>query len=294
MHELIQAFVGLLAGLVGGLLGVGGSIIIIPALILYLDQTGGGYRGNQQHLLQAAAMICNVFVAAPSILAHWRAKAIMRSIVVWLIPSALVGSLLGVSVSNSSVFARENGAYLAMLLGVFLAYVALFNAWRMFHRENPEARFDPARKIPAWQIVGVGVPMGVIAGLLGVGGGILAVPAQQLILRLPLRNAIANSAATIVFAAAIGAIYKNATLPSHGVAIAESLRLAVMIVPTAMLGSYLGGRLTHVLPRRALQLVFIVFMGAIAYLTFAKAWNAARMEERSLRDAPAAVSRRLL
>jgi len=274
MHELIQAGIGLLAGIVGGLLGVGGSIIIIPALIVYLDQTGGGYRGNTQHLLQAAAMICNVFVAAPSILAHWRAKAIMGRIVVGLIPSALTGSLLGVYLSNTSAFARQNGAYLAMLLAGFLIYVAAFNAWQMLHPAGPEPRFDPSRRVPQWEVIAVGVPMGLIAGLLGVGGGILAVPAQQLILRLPLRNSIANSAATIVFAAAIGAVYKNATLPNHGIAVADSLRLAVMIVPTAMIGSYLGARLTHILSRRWLHLVFILFMTLIGGMTFSKAWKA--------------------
>ena len=71
--------------------------------------------GDDQHLLQAAAMIVNVFVAAPSVLAHWKAGAIMRSVVTWLIPSAVVGIVTGVALSNSSVFARENGAYLAMI-----------------------------------------------------------------------------------------------------------------------------------------------------------------------------------
>ncbi len=274
MHELLQALIGLLAGVVGGMLGIGGSIIIIPALILYLQQTGGGYRGNDQHLLQAAAMICNVFIAAPSVLAHWRAKAILPRIVVWLIPSALAGSLLGVRVSNSSAFARENGGYLAMLFAGFLVYVAIFNMWRMVRGGPADRAQEDAGEVSAWRVVGVGVPMGFMAGLLGIGGGVLAVPAQQIFLRLPLRNSIANSAMTIVFSALIGAVYKNVTLPSHDISMLRSLTLAAMLVPTAMIGSYAGGRLTHVLPRRVLQLVFIVFMGTIAYMTFSAGWRA--------------------
>ena len=84
----------------GGLLGIGGSIIIIPGLILYLSQTRGGYSGAEQHLIQSAAMICNFFIAAPSVVVHRRANAIMRSVVIWLIPAALAGILMGVALSN--------------------------------------------------------------------------------------------------------------------------------------------------------------------------------------------------
>jgi hypothetical protein len=109
--------------------------------------------------------------------------------------------------------------------------------------------------------------MGLTAGLLGIGGGVLCVPAQQLLLKLPLRRAIANSAVAIVFTAFFGAIYKNITLPSHGLEVTSSLRLAAMLIPTAIIGSYIGGWLTHILPRQVLRIVFIVFMSAVSWRT---------------------------
>jgi len=275
MELLAQAAIGFLAGLLGGLLGIGGSVIIIPALIVYLSHTTSGYTGNVQHLLQAAAMICNVFVAAPSLTAHYRAGAIMKSVVTVLVPTALVGIFLGVAASNSSSFARQNGVYLAMILAGFLAYVAVYNTWRMFSATDLTRQFDDSRKLPAWRVALVGLPMGFAGGLLGIGGGAICVPMQQIILRVPLRKAIANSAATIVCVASIGALYKNLTLPSHGIAVVASLKLALMLIPTAIVGSYLGGKLTHALPRKLLRVVFVVFMAAIAYLTFSKAWKAA-------------------
>ena len=63
MDIIVQGLIGLLAGLLGGLLGVGGSLIIIPSLIIYLSASGNNYGGQTQHLLQAAAMLCNFFVA---------------------------------------------------------------------------------------------------------------------------------------------------------------------------------------------------------------------------------------
>ncbi|MCF7958743.1 MAG: sulfite exporter TauE/SafE family protein, partial [Phycisphaerae bacterium] len=261
-------------GLVGGLLGVGGSTIIIPAMIVYLSHTARGYSGSLQHLLQASAMICNVFIALPAVLAHRRARAIMPPVVRWLVPSAFVGIISGVVLSNSSAFARENGRYLAIILAVFLGYVAVYNIWRYFRKTNLTEAFDPEVAMSVWKIILVGLPMGFVAGLLGIGGGALCVPAQQIVLRLPLRRAIANSAVTIMCVSFCGAIYKNMTLAGHGLMIKESLTLAAMLVPTAIIGSYIGGRLTHVLPRKVLRISFIVFMVTVMVITLSKAIKA--------------------
>ena len=273
MTLIIPGIIGLVAGVLGGLLGIGGSLIIIPALILYFSYSATGYRGDDQHLLQAAAMITNVFVAAPSVLAHWKAGAIMRSVVRWLIPSAIVGIVTGVALSNSTMFARENGAYLAMILCAFLVYVMGYNVFRMLRPPMTTDDKEPPPAAPK-KVICVGLVMGVFAGLLGVGGGAICVPIQQVVLKVPLRRAIANSAATIPFASLVGAIHKNLTLASHNVAISESLLLAAMLIPTAIVGSYFGGKLTHVLPRRVLRVIFIIFLATVAVLTFGKARKA--------------------
>ena len=281
MDLLIPAVVGLVAGLSGGLLGIGGSIIIIPALILYLGTTQGGYRGHDQHLLQAAAMITNVFVAAPSVIAHYRARAIVRPVVVVLIPTAVLGVLTGVAVSDSSAFARENGSYLAMVLSGFLAYVACYNVWRLLGKTDRDQEFSEDTKLAPWKIAAAGIPMGLTAGLLGIGGGAVCVPIQQVLLKIPLQRAIANSAATIVFSALIGAVHKNYTLSTHGIDVVDSLRLAGTLIPTAIVGSYFGGKLTHRMPKRALRVVFIVFMAIISWVTFSKARAAIESQSRA-------------
>ena len=107
----------------------------------------------------------------------------------------------------------------------------------------------------------VGLPAGLVGGLLGVGGGIIAVPAQQLCLRLPLRSAIANSAATILFSSVVGAAAKNAALSSHGHAVAESVRLALVLAPSAMFGSWIAAARVHRWPIRAIRLAFVLVLG---------------------------------
>ena len=286
MDLLVPAAVGIVAGLAGGLLGIGGSIIIIPALIFYLGTTEAGFQGHDQHLLQAAAMITNVFVAAPSLIAHYRAQAIVRPVVVILVPTAVLGVLTGVAVSDSSAFARQNGSYLAMMLSGFLAYVACYNIWRLVRKTDRERESGEETRLSPWKIAAAGIPMGLTAGLLGIGGGAVCVPIQQVLLKIPLRKAIANSATTIVFSALIGAVYKNCTLSTHGVDVVDSLQLAATLIPTAILGSYFGGKLTHLMPKRALRVVFIIFMAIISWVTFNKARAAIESQSR----AAAAVS----
>ena len=84
--------------------------------------------------------------------------------------------------------------------------------------------------------------MGLIAGLLGIGGGANAVPLQHMVLRLPFRTCIANSSAVICVTATLGAVYKNATLGQHGYDWHESLALGWLLAPSCWLGGYLGAR----------------------------------------------------
>ncbi len=265
-----QAGIGLAAGLFGGLLGIGGSVVIIPGLIIYLSHTAAGYSGTDQHLIQASAMVCNVFVGAAAVLSHRRAGAIVPAVAKGIIPPSLVGIVLGVAVSNCAFFSQEKGRYLATLFAFFLAYVTVYNVWRFFSKVAFADSYPADQPVTVWKLIAVGFPTGLLGGLLGIGGGSISVPLQQLILKMPLRHAIANSAASIMIVSLAGAVYKNATIAQHGISLSRSLLLAGMLVPTAIVGSYFGSWLTHYLPRKMLRVIFVLFMGYMAWQTFSK------------------------
>ncbi len=262
------ALTGLAAGTLGGMLGVGGSVIMIPALVMLFGQ-GDRNPGFHQHLYQAAAMIVNLAVLLPAARRHYQAGAIQVRALKRIIPFAAVFIIAGVAISNLPLFspeARFLGAsgpvWLGRVLAAFLVYVIAVNVRRLIVGRGEtagQARFDWPRA------GGVGVGMGLVAGLMGVGGGAIAVPLQQLLMRLPLRNAIANSATIICFTAGLGAIYKNATLAQHGLDWRNSLLLAGLLAPTAIIGGYLGGRLTHMLPVRIVRVAFIGLMVIAAW-----------------------------
>lgn len=251
---MMLAGVGLFAGGVGGLIGVGGSIVMIPAMTELF--------GERQHLYQASAMIVNFFVAAPALVQHTRAGAVMGPVVRRMAPVAVACVGVGVALSELSVFRDGGQAWLMMLFGFLVLIAAARSAMRMFKsRSAADDSASPPRS--TWSIaLGAGAPTGLVGGLLGVGGGVVCVPIQNRLFGVPLRNAIANSAATIVALSVVGAVAKNiaVTQVSGPQALMTSLTLAGVLIPTAMLGSWTTSRLTHVLPVATVRAVLVIFL----------------------------------
>lgn len=258
MDYLILAAIGIVMGLFGGLLGIGGSIVMIPALVLAF--------GENQHLYQASAMICNFFVGTAAAIVHKKADVLVMDVIKWLVPAAAVGIIIGVAISNSSAFARGNSYLLARIFGIFMIYVVIYNCLKFRRRSSQVGDFNISgtrRSIPLTILCGLltGIP----AGLLGIGGGTICVPLQQFFLKMPLKRAISNSAATIASVALIGAFYKNLTLRQHSVEITESLRIAVFVIPCAIVGAFVGSRAMHKLPSNVVRAVFVLLCALACY-----------------------------
>lgn len=261
--------IGLAAGLAGGMLGIGGSIVMIPALTEFI--------GPDQHLYQAAAMIVNFFIVVPAVYQHTRHRAIDVQTVIRLVPWCLLGVAAGVGISELSIFAGPREAYLRMLFGLFLLIIGiqdLYMLWRTrAHPGEPPAEGTAARGALWQRGAAVALPTGLVAGLLGVGGGTIAVPLLRRILHAPMRQAVANSAAIIVVTSFVGSILKNAAYMRENGYTLDTVQLAGLLIPTAMFGSLFGARLTHVVPVRALRGVFCIVLMLAATRMISGAWQ---------------------
>ncbi|MBL8746169.1 MAG: sulfite exporter TauE/SafE family protein [Phycisphaerae bacterium] len=245
--------VGLAAGLLGGLLGIGGSVIMIPAMVfLFHDRAW-----DNQHLYQAAAMVVNIVVALPAMRRHQQAGAIPREYVRVFLPVTMVFMVVGVLLSN-----LLGGDILRRIFALFLVYVVVSTASKVFRRSadhKPEhTRITPQRS------GFIGIATGTMGGLLGIGGGIVSVPLAHLICKLPLRSAIAASASTMVFSSTLGAALKIATLGQHHVSWSQAMLLAAVLAPTALLGGHFGAGLTHRAPINAMRLIMAVVLAVMA------------------------------
>jgi uncharacterized membrane protein YfcA len=264
VEYILYSIIGLCMGVVGGTLGIGGAVFMIPAMTLLF--------GENQHLYQAASMICIFFVSSASLISHHKAKMISKKTLVRLVPAAMVGILAGVALSNSSLFEGSNDYLLSRVFGGFLVYVAVYNSFRLYRSmtqdtpQNPEVPESRAKTSLAWV---VGLVTGLGSGLLGMGAGTVATPLQQLMLKSPMKRAMSNSAALIVCASWLGAIYKNWTLSQHGLEYVESIKIAICIIPGAIIGGTIGGHLMHTLPKNVVRAVFILvcIIAAIKLLT---------------------------
>lgn len=256
--------IGLGMGVIGGLLGIGGAVFMIPAMTFVF--------GENQHLYQAASMICIFFVSSASMIAHHKAKMISKQTLIRMVPAALIGIVAGVALSNSPMFEGANDYILSRVFGGFLAYVAIYNSFRLYRsmtQNNPEITSSsekPSKSSLAWL---VGLVTGLGSGLLGMGAGTVATPLQQFLLKSPMKRAMSNSATLIVCISWLGAIYKNWTLGQHELSVLESVKIAACIIPGAIIGGTIGGHLMHALPKNLVRAIFILvcIVAAIKLLT---------------------------
>lgn len=263
----LLAVVGILTGLLGGMLGIGGSVIMIPAMVWIIGATNAAGT-DMMHQYQAVAMIVNFLLSVPAVMAHVKKKAVWPKVVAPLMAAGVVGVVAGTLLSM-----QFDGKYLRWGLGVFLIYAGSEAVWKTIRPPKSDGlTYEQVAAGPLLPKLGIGSTVGVFAGLTGLGGGALAVPSQQWLLKVPIRNAIANSAALIVSMAWLGAIVKNAGLVATGPgprgSVSQSLLLAACLAPTAMIASYIGGHMTHTLPAKAVRLAFGVLVLASTYRMF--------------------------
>lgn len=240
--------IGLVAGTLGGLAGVGGSMIILPGLHLVL----GEERASTHHMYMAAAMAVNFAVSLPATIKHKRNGLVRTDLLPTLLVSTAIMMLIGVFCSN-----QLNGHMLRYVLAAFLIAYCVYNLMRIFKKyvgDPPEERVDTPR------LVFSGGSTGFVGGLLGLGGGVLQVPMLQFLCRIRLKQAIATSAAVICVTAVIGATAKILTLKGEGERWQDALLLAGLLAPTAIVGGMIGATLTHRLPVKTVRVVITLLL----------------------------------
>jgi uncharacterized membrane protein YfcA len=259
----VIALIGLVAGMAGGLAGIGGSILILPALHIAFGPMlfGEPYeRPEVHHMYMAAAMTVNVAVSLPAALQHHRVGAVRVSLLPVLLPVSSVAMVLGVLASN-----QVPGEWLRLALAVFLIAYCTWNL-RMIMRPRRrkftgQGRVERATR-PRLALCG-GVT-GLVGGVLGLGGGFLMVPMLQLVCNMRLKHAIATSSAVLCVTAAIGAALKIATLPAHAESISSAAAYALLMAPPGVIGALAGARWLHAIPVTGVRTIMSVLILAAA------------------------------
>jgi len=240
---------GLTAGCFGGLLGLGGATILVPALTL-------GF-GLPIHLAIAVSLVSNIFVSLVAVIGY-RSQGLLHSKTIRVMNIASVGGVL----IGTLLAAYSPASLLELAFGVFL--VALVAEATLVKRELHMGNEEEPEHIDVPAFSALGFIMGLLGATLGIGGGSLAVPVQNSLLRVPLKNAIANSLATIVVSASIGSITYFLVGAGTLFPVGESLTTAAVLVPGSVCGAMLSTRVGSRVPVQYLRYIFYLVLLYIA------------------------------
>ncbi|HUP09939.1 MAG TPA: sulfite exporter TauE/SafE family protein [Caldimonas sp.] len=246
---------GVFAGFVAGLLGIGGGLIIVVFMTVILSSHGM----PSQHVVKIAiatslATIC--FTSLSSVRSHHLRGAVRWDIVRLLVPGIVIGSLIGAQIVKA-LPARA-------LTLVFAAFIG-FSATQMVLDRKPK----PSRTLPRLPgMAAAGTGIGMVSSLVGAGGGFISVPFMAWC-NVPMLNAVATSAALgfpIAFAGTIGYVIAGWSLPglpsaTLGFVYLPALAcIAIASVATAPVGAHVAHRLDVVLLKR----IFAVMLYSVA------------------------------
>lgn len=185
----VAAGIGAAAGLLSGLFGVGGGIIIVPGLVLL-----GGMEQRRAHATSLAAIVP---IALAGVVGYALDGAVDWTATALLVAGAILGTVAG-----TRLLRRIPQRSLRVIFALFLLGCAALLPFEATS-SKPLGEID---LVAGSVLVAVGILAGVLAGLLGLGGGIVVVPALVLVLAEPQVIAKGTSLAVIVPTAAAGTI----------------------------------------------------------------------------------------
>lgn len=248
---LMYILVGAIAGILAGLLGIGGGQVIVPLLVFCFARQGIP-DAMLMHLALGTSLASIMFTAVASFRAHHKRGAVHWIVVRRLVIGIFTGTFIG-----SWVAAQLSTGFLKGFFVVFLYYVAV----QILIDKKPK----PSRQLPGRPAMfGVGNGIGVVSSLVGIGGGVLSVP-FMIACNMSIHHAIGTSAAIgfpIAIAGTIGYIVNGfgvSGLPPYSCGYVY-LPALLGIVVASVLTAPLGVRLAHSLPVDRLKRVFAILL----------------------------------
>lgn len=253
MLSMIALYVclGAFAGILAGLLGVGGGIVIVPMLVI--AYTAQGFSPDLiMHLALGTSLASIMFTSISSAYSHHK-----RGGVDWHIIKCITFGIIIGTYGGSFVAAKIPRQYLQIFFSVFLFYVA----FQMIFNKQPKL----TRKMPGVVAVnGVGIIIGTISSLVGIGGGTLSVP-FMVWHNVEMRKAIGTSSAIgipIAFSGCLGYVINGlsvANLPEYCLGYVFLPALACIVLCSMFTAPY-GAKLAHTLPVPRIKKIFAVLL----------------------------------
>ena len=236
----VALILGYIIGLVLGLLGGGGSILTVPALVYLVGQT--------PHVAVTASLMIVGTNSAIGAAFH-RSQGTLN----WRVALAFGGT----GMLTSYMAAGVSDLFSPTLLLVLFALLMLCIALLMIFRPTITYKLDAEAQCNWVVVIAAGAVVGVLTGVLGVGGGFLIVPALVMLVGLPMQQAVGTSLTII-------AMNSLAGLLGHLGDVSLDMRLIAIFVVTGLLGTLSGTKLAQRLENKLLQRLFALVVLVLA------------------------------
>jgi uncharacterized membrane protein YfcA len=251
---------GMIAGVLAGLLGVGGGIVIVPVLY-HLFTLLGIDEAVRMHVAVGTSLATIIPTSIMSARAHRKRGSLDKAVLMKLMPGVVVGVILGTILS---------GYLSGKVLTAVFATVALLVALNMAFKKDGFALRDGLPGTAGSSLMG-GV-IGGISCLMGIGGGTLSVPTLSAF-RIPMHTAVGTGAAlgvVISIPGTLGFLINGLGVPLRPPASIGYVNLLgwALIVPMTMLTSSWGAAIAHAINARRLRQVFALFLALTSLRMF--------------------------
>jgi len=249
---------GAFSGFIAGLLGLGGGLIMVPALLYLL--AGSTDQTVLMHTAVGTALAAMVFTSISSVWAHHRHGAIHWHNFKKLTPTILLGAFSGAMLTKVMSFD-------SMRLFFFLFEISV--AVIMYFGLSSAAHVDSLKKW-VWQITGYII--GLVSAVVGIGGGTMTTPFLTYN-NVDIKNAIATSAAVgmpIAVAGALGFIVVgwDVESTSGGLGFIHTQAL-ISIVVASVFFAPLGAKVAHSVDGKKLKKFFAIFLAFLGLTVIA-------------------------
>ncbi|HKA13573.1 MAG TPA: sulfite exporter TauE/SafE family protein [Myxococcota bacterium] len=247
---------GTAAGVLSGLLGVGGGIVVVPVLYHGFSQLGIDPE-VRTHVAVATSLATVAVTALRSARIHHERGAVDTEILSAWLPAVVAGSVLGTALT-----AALGGRALTGVFGVVALLVALHMA---FGRESWRIADAPPRGPARLPLAGA---VGFVSVMMGLGGGTVGVPTLTL-LGVPMHRAVGTAAglgSAIAVPGALGLALAGIGVPGRPTGCIGYLNVIgfALITPTTWLAAPLGARFAHAISPLMLRRGFALFLGLVA------------------------------
>ncbi len=243
--------IGLTAGIMGGLLGIGGGVLLVPALVFFL--------AFDQHRAHGTSLAIVMMLSCVAVVTYFRHHNVDVIFAVGIAVGGMAGAVIG-----GCIVQHIKSRALRRMFCVFLILTAarmIYDGCVAKHGITPDPMQFSAHA--ALLAVGTGVLTGLLSAILGVGGGIVMVPTLTLLLGFAQTIAQGTSLAAMLPIAITGML-KHRTLGN------VDGRVAVWVGLGAAVGAFGGSQFAHALQACHLKLIFGVFLALMALLMAAK------------------------